>query len=72
MPDIESNGNQYAEGAPTAYDFKPQESREDALQRVRTAGSLSISPELFEKLYLSPKTPNKGILRHTLGNPSPL
>jgi hypothetical protein len=27
-----------------------------ALHRIRTAGSISISPELFEKLYLSPET----------------
>lgn len=26
-----------------------------ALNKIRTAGSISISPELFEKIYLSPK-----------------
>lgn len=64
MPDLESNGN--------AHDFGPLESRDDALQKIRTAGTLSISPELFEKLYLTPKTPNKGNLRAIIGNPSPL
>jgi len=34
--------------------------------------SLSISPELFEKLYLSPKNQVKGDLRSTFGNPTPL
>jgi hypothetical protein len=28
---------------------------EAALRRIRTAGSISISPELFEKIYLNPQ-----------------
>ena len=43
-----------------------------ALQRIRTAGSISISPELFEKLYLSPENKVSGELRKTFGNPTPL
>ncbi|KAG6990998.1 gpr1 fun34-class plasma membrane protein [Physcia stellaris] len=43
-----------------------------ALRRIRTAGSISISPELFEKLYLSPENRVKGDLRKTFGNPTPL
>jgi hypothetical protein len=34
--------------------------------------SLSISPEVFEKLYLSPENAVKGDLRQTFGNPTPL
>jgi hypothetical protein len=34
--------------------------------------SLSISPEVFEKLYLSPENAVKGDLRQTFGNPSPI
>jgi hypothetical protein len=45
---------------------------ETALQRIRTAGSISISPELFEKLYLSPQNKVAGELRKTFGNPTPL
>lgn len=45
---------------------------EDALKRVRTAGTISMSPELFEKLYLSPQTNVQGDLRKTVGNPTPL
>jgi hypothetical protein len=45
---------------------------EDALRRIRTAGSISISPELFEKIYLSPQNQVKGELRKTFGNPTPL
>lgn len=43
-----------------------------ALNRIRTAGSISISPELFEKLYLSPQNVVKGDLRKTFGNPTPV
>lgn len=45
---------------------------ETALQRIRTAGSISISPELFEKIYLSPQNKVAGELRKTFGNPTPL
>ena len=48
------------------------DSQGDALQRVRTAGSISIPPELFEKLYLSPENRVTGDLRKTFGNPTPL
>lgn len=44
----------------------------EALRRIRTAGSISISPELFEKIYLSPQNAVKGDLRKTFGNPTPL
>lgn len=43
-----------------------------ALNRIRTTGSLSISPELFEKIYLSPQNRVAGELRKTFGNPTPL
>jgi hypothetical protein len=43
-----------------------------ALKRIRTAASISISPELFEKIYLSPQNAVKGDLRKTFGNPTPL
>jgi hypothetical protein len=48
------------------------ETHEQTLDRVRSAGILTISPELFEKLYLQPKTAVKGDLRSILGNPTPL
>ncbi|KAF8862883.1 hypothetical protein BDZ45DRAFT_702727 [Acephala macrosclerotiorum] len=40
--------------------------------RLQHAESLSIHPELFEKLYLSPQNRVHGDLRATLGNPTPL
>jgi len=45
---------------------------DQALKRIKTAGSISISPELFEKIYLSPQNQVKGELRKTFGNPTPL
>ncbi|KAH8900134.1 hypothetical protein GQ53DRAFT_869462 [Thozetella sp. PMI_491] len=45
---------------------------EEAIQRIRTAASVNISAELFEKLYLSPKNVVKGELRKTFGNPTPI
>lgn len=44
----------------------------DDLRRIRTAGTVSISAELFEKLYLSPQNVVKGDLRKTFGNPTPI
>jgi hypothetical protein len=43
-----------------------------ALQKIRTAETISMSPELFEKLYLSPPNKVHGHLRTTVGNPTPL
>lgn len=45
---------------------------DDTLQKIRTAGGISMSAELFEKLYLSPKDAVKGDLRKTFGNPTPM
>jgi hypothetical protein len=45
---------------------------DEALRQIRTAGTISISPELFEKLYLSPENRVKGDLRKTFANPTPL
>jgi len=45
---------------------------EDALRKIQTAGSISISPELFEKIYLSPQNRVKGDIRQTFGNPTPI
>lgn len=44
----------------------------EMIDRVQTAGAISLSPELFEQLYLAPKNKVKGDLRQTLGNPTPI
>jgi len=43
-----------------------------ALRKIQTSGSISISPELFEKIYLSPQNKVAGDFRKTFGNPTPL
>ncbi|KAI1427345.1 GPR1/FUN34/YaaH-class plasma membrane protein [Xylaria sp. FL1777] len=45
-------------------------SPEHAMDKIKTAGSISISPALFEKLYLSPQNQVKGDLRQRFGNPT--
>lgn len=63
------NGN----GGGNSYHMDDQNmDHESALKRIRTAGSISISPELFEKIYLSPQNAVKGDLRKTFGNPTPV
>ncbi|KFH47467.1 hypothetical protein ACRE_016310 [Hapsidospora chrysogenum ATCC 11550] len=52
---------------------KPNDFRDDdMLNRVHTAGAVSIPPHLFEQLYLSPKNAVDGRLRQTFGNPTPI
>ncbi|KAF7562244.1 hypothetical protein G7046_g1899 [Stylonectria norvegica] len=48
------------------------EHRDEMLHKIQTAGSISLSPELFEQLYLAPQNRVKGQLRQTLGNPTPI
>ena len=73
-PDVEKDhaGGESVNG-PKKYDLHHDTHDEDtALRRLRTAGSLSISPELFEKIYLSPKNQVSNNIRSTFGNPTPL
>lgn len=49
-----------------------EKGRDETLARIRTAGSVQISAELFEKLYLSPPNHVKGQFRSTFGNPTPM
>ncbi|KAL1962258.1 hypothetical protein VTN77DRAFT_9848 [Rasamsonia byssochlamydoides] len=73
MADVEkSAGQNNGENTANNYDLTTNDNRDEALERIRATGSLSISPELFEKIYLSPKNTVKGDLRAILGNPTPL
>ena len=54
------------------YHLDRDVSSDDALNKIRTANSVTISPELFEKIYLNPQSAVKGDLRATFGNPTPL
>jgi hypothetical protein len=67
-----NGGQNFTNGAGTYHMNDTNMDRETALKRIRTAGSISISPELFEKLYLSPQNAVKGDLRKTFGNPTPV
>lgn len=42
------------------------------LRQVPTEGSITLTPEMFERLYLSPQNRVHGDLRQTLGNPTPV
>lgn len=66
--DMAINGGTHAE----IGGLSPEEERQQVLGRMRTAGSISMSPELFEKLYLSPPSAVKGDLRKTFANPTPM
>lgn len=45
---------------------------EDPIHRIQTAGSIVITPEIFEKMYLTPANKVKGDLRLKFANPTPL
>lgn len=52
-------------------EYLPEHTSPDlAMNKIKTAGSISISPALFEKLYLSPQNQVTGDLRKTFGNPT--
>jgi len=42
------------------------------LHQLKSSGAMTISPELFEKLYLTPKTASTGDFRKRFANPTPL
>lgn len=44
---------------------------EDAL-RNHLSKTMTLSPELYEKIYLSPKNQDSGQLRRTFANPTPI
>jgi len=75
IPDVEKDhaGSGSVNGGYNGYDLHHDHHDEDtALRRLRTAGSISITPELFEKIYLSPKNRVSNNIRSTFGNPTPL
>ena len=72
MTDMEKNHVNNVDFSGNAYHIRDDESPDSALRKIRTAGSLSISPELFEKIYLSPKNKVANDIRATFGNPTPL
>lgn len=67
--DFSRNGSTYAD---FHQHLDHHHDSDAALKKLRTAGSISISPELFEKLYLTPQHKVSGDLRRTFGNPTPI
>jgi uncharacterized protein len=45
---------------------------EDQLRRALTNTNLTLTPELFERIYLSPQNKISGDLRKTFANPTPV
>ncbi|KAL8841803.1 MAG: hypothetical protein Q9176_002990 [Flavoplaca citrina] len=69
----EDSGQRNFLDGPSPYRTRPDNSSSDeALKQIKTANTVSISPELFEKLYLTPQKAVKGDLRGTFGNPTPI
>lgn len=72
MNDLEKNHTDSPIGGPP-YHLGSNESTEAVLRRAKTAGSsISITPEVFESLFLAPKQRVANDLRKTFGNPTPL
>ncbi|KAG0645720.1 alcS [Hyphodiscus hymeniophilus] len=42
------------------------------LQQIKSSGAMTITPEMFEKLYLTPKVTSTGDFRRRFANPTPL
>ncbi|KAL9132392.1 MAG: hypothetical protein Q9175_006434 [Cornicularia normoerica] len=69
----ESTRPNYVNNSPTsAYHLGRDVPSDEAINKIRTANSVTISPELFEKIYLNPQNAVKGELRNTFANPTPL
>jgi hypothetical protein len=52
-------------------DFANGTSGMSELTPVKTEGSITLTPEMFELMYLSPPNRVDGGLRKILGNPTP-
>jgi uncharacterized protein len=65
-------------GSPSAHavngvdDIEKGNTDDLGLKQTQTIGGMTISPELFEKLYLTPKTPHAGDYNKRFANPTPL
>lgn len=69
----ESARPNYVNHSPTSpYHLGRDVPSDEAINKIRTANSVTISPELFEKIYLNPQNAVKGELRNTFANPTPL
>jgi succinate-acetate transporter protein len=67
----ETNHQDFHNAFPDAMSRDGYKQDPEMLDRTRT-GSLTLSPEMFERLYLSPKTETSNNYRKIWGNPTPL
>ena len=54
------------------YQIGREHTSDEALNKIRTAQSVTMTPELFEKLYLNPQNKVAGDLRIKFANPTPV
>lgn len=52
--------------------YHPSEGIGAPLEKIDTIGSISLTPEQFERMYLGPQNKVKGDLRKTFANPTPI
>lgn len=56
----------------SAQDEVLEDQGQNYLQQIKSSGGMTITPELFEKLYLTPKVAATGDFRKRFANPTPL
>ncbi|KAL2421460.1 Protein alcS [Exophiala dermatitidis] len=61
-----ASGTRYTTSDPDIVEEKPN------LSHTMSAGAISITPEMFEKLYLTPKVPHVGDNIKRFANPTPM
>jgi hypothetical protein len=54
------------------YTSENSDSNGNTLTPIMTAATITLTPEMFEKLYFSPQSQVKGDLRKTFANPTPV
>jgi hypothetical protein len=64
----------YQPGRDLASPTRTQDTHFDNEEKLRyeLAKTVTLTPELYEKLFISPKTQVAGNLRTTFGNPTPI
>jgi hypothetical protein len=72
MAELLDNDRPTGHNGKSTYQMEENADSDAALRRIDTPGNISISPELFEKLYLSPKVDVSNNLRTTFANPTSL
>ena len=66
------HNNYTSNSPPSPFQIGRNHPSDEDLNKIRTANSVTMSPELFEKIYLSPQNNVKGDLRQKFANPTPL